>query len=70
MLVRENGLPLIHTAPVSPYDRSILRLAFLAPDIQRAILDGRQPHGFNLEAFGKMTVPLAWSKQRTTLGFG
>ena len=70
MLVRENGLPLVHTAPVSPYDRSILRLAFLAPDIQRAILDGRQPHGFNLEAFGKMTVPLAWSKQRTTLGFG
>lgn len=47
----------------------ILRLALLAPDIQQAILAGRQPPAFNLERFKKITVPLAWSKQRKLLGF-
>lgn len=47
----------------------ILRLALLAPDIQQAILAGRQPPAFNLERFKKITVPLAWSEQREVLGF-
>ena len=63
------GLPLLDAAPGSPYDRNILRLAFLAPDIQRAILDGRQPLHLNLETLKKIEVPLAWSKQRMALGF-
>lgn len=69
MLDRHRGLPSMEAAPVSPYDRVILRLALLAPDIQQAILAGRQPPEFNLERFKKITVPLAWSKQRKLLGF-
>lgn len=60
----------MHTAPSSPYDRNILRLAFLAPDIQRAILDGRHPMHLNLERLKKIQIPLASSKQRVALGFG
>jgi hypothetical protein len=70
MVRTERGLPILETAPDSPYDRNILRLAFLAPDIQRAILDGRQPLHLNLEKIKKTTIPLAWSKQRKVLGFG
>ena len=70
MLRTERGMPLIGAAPRSPYERSILRLAFLAPDIQRAILEGRQPHHLNLETLKKVQIPLAWSDQRERLGFG
>jgi len=42
---REQGIPLVDAAPASPYDRMILRLAFLEPDLQRDILAGRQPPG-------------------------
>ncbi|MGB7418157.1 MAG: hypothetical protein WA918_03155 [Erythrobacter sp.] len=70
MLRTERTLPLIDAAPSSPYDRNILRLAFLAPDIQRAILAGRQPFALNLEALKKTTIALCWSKQREALGFG
>ena len=45
MLGSERGQPVIHTAPVSPYERMILRLAFLAPDIQRDILKGEPAFG-------------------------
>ena len=69
MLRTERGMPVIDTAPGSPYDRNILRLAFFAPDIQRAILDGRQPLELNLEKLKKITIPLAWSQQRKALGF-
>ncbi|WP_271078537.1 hypothetical protein [Aurantiacibacter sp. MUD61] len=62
-------MPLMRSAPVSPYDRMILRLAFLAPEIQRDILHGRQPPGFHLETFRKVEVPLAWSRQRKALGW-
>lgn len=69
MLTKHRGMPIITTAPISPYDRAILRLAFLAPDIQRAILDGRQPHHLNLQALRKMDIPLSWAAQRKALGF-
>lgn len=69
MLRTERGLPTIETAPTSPYERNILRLAFLAPDIQRAILEGRQPHHLNLETLKSIELPLRWSRQREVLGF-
>ena len=69
MLRTERGMPLIDAAPASPYQRTILRLAFLAPDIQRAILEGRQPPGLNLEALKGTNIPLSWSRQRALLGF-
>ena len=50
------------------YTRQILKLAFLAPDIQRAILTGRQHKSLTLSALSEADVPLLWSDQRTLLG--
>jgi hypothetical protein len=62
-------MPIIGAAPVSPYDRKILRLAFLDPDIQRDIIKGRQPQGLNLQALAAMALPLDWSAQRLALNW-
>ena len=52
------------------YFSRVLRLAYLAPDITLAILEGRQPPGLTL---AKLTadaeLPLAWPEQRKALGF-
>lgn len=69
MLRTERGMPSIAAAPSSHYDRAILRLALLAPDIQQAILAGRQPPNFNLDTFKGVELPLLWSRQREVLGF-
>ena len=65
----DRGMPMIETAPTSPYERRILRFAFLAPDIQRAILAGRQPRSLNLEQLIHQDLSIAWSEQRKMLGF-
>jgi len=42
MLARDAiGDPVLEAIPASPYHRRLLRLAFLAPELQRAILTGR-----------------------------
>jgi site-specific DNA recombinase len=55
---------------IGPYITRVLRLAFLAPDIITAILEGRQPAELTA---GKLLLdtrlPLAWSEQRRLLGF-
>jgi DNA invertase Pin-like site-specific DNA recombinase len=51
-------------APANPYQRSLIRLAFLAPDIQAAILEGRQPVGLNRQRLILGDIPLAWEDQR------
>jgi site-specific DNA recombinase len=56
-------------APIRAYDRKLCLLAFLAPDIQQAILEGRQPASLNLERLMKQDLPLAWAHQRPLLGF-
>lgn len=48
--------------------RELLRLAFLAPDIQRAIVEGRQPRGLNLERLIEVGPPASWHEQRRLLG--
>ncbi|MGB3806416.1 MAG: hypothetical protein WA936_04390 [Erythrobacter sp.] len=70
MLRTERGMPLIDAAPRSPYDRFILGLALLAPDIQRAPLEGRHPPHLNLESLKGIDLPLEWTKQRELLGIG
>ncbi len=69
MMTLKRGQPLIETAPVSPHDRKLLRLAFLAPDLQHDILTGRQPLSLNLEKLRYLEIPLCWSKQRELLGW-
>jgi DNA invertase Pin-like site-specific DNA recombinase len=51
------------------YVALLLRLTFLAPDITRAILEGRQPAGFTAQKLVTPTLPLAWPEQRRALGF-
>jgi site-specific DNA recombinase len=56
-------------APAGAYERRLCRLVFLAPDIQRAILAGRQPPGLTLEGILRADFPLEWAKQRRQWGF-
>jgi site-specific DNA recombinase len=47
-----------------------LKLAFLAPDITVAILDGRQPANLSADMMVKMPdLPCSWAAQRQRLGF-
>jgi hypothetical protein len=44
-----------------------LSLAFLAPDLVKAAIDGRLPHGMGVV---RLTgLPAEWSRQRRILGF-
>jgi hypothetical protein len=45
-------------------------LAFLAPDIQRRIFEGRQPPSLNLERLVSVTLPTCWIAQRRLFGVG
>ena len=46
------------------------RLAYLAPDIIKAILEGRQPKSLTARSLLRITdLPLAWADQRRLLGF-
>lgn len=56
-------------SPSNAYERRICRLAFLAPDIQRLILEGRQPPGFNMELLVHGDIPTSWAQQRRAFGF-
>jgi site-specific DNA recombinase len=52
----------------NPRLRAIARLAFLAPDIQSAILDGRLSPHLNVGALTAESLPLAWADQRVMFG--
>jgi hypothetical protein len=47
---------------------SILRVAFLAPEITEAIIDGRQPPDLTL---GSLTgvLPMSWQQQKKLISF-
>jgi hypothetical protein len=48
----------------------VMRLAFLAPDITEAILDGRQPRHLSAQQLINMEdLPIDWEEQRIRLGF-
>ena len=47
----------------------ILRLTYLAPDIQAAIMDGRQPAGLTARKLTYSPMPLDWAEQRIFFGF-
>jgi DNA invertase Pin-like site-specific DNA recombinase len=57
------------TSPDSSYTRKAMELALLAPDIQRAILEGHQPAGLSLQQILDRGVPVAWPDQRARFGF-
>lgn len=51
------------------YLRTLIKPAFLAPDIRQAIMDGRQPIGLTLQAIRDSDIPLGWADQRERFGF-
>jgi site-specific DNA recombinase len=52
------------------YIGRLVRLAYFAPDITEAILDGRQPTGLNAKRLLQGSpLPLDWQGQRRALGF-
>jgi len=66
---RTRGATDIAEAPSNAYDRKLCRLAFLAPDIQRAILEGRQPPDLTLDQLLHQPISPCWRTQRIKLGF-
>jgi hypothetical protein len=62
-IAREEGV-------TQSYVARVMRLAFLAPDITQAILDGRQPDQVTANRLVLWSqLPLAWPEQRKSLGF-
>ena len=53
----------------APYARALGRLAYLAPDIQAALVSGEHPPSVTLEKLLGSDLPISWSAQRTALGF-
>ena len=58
------GMPWLEESPKSPYERKMIMLAFLAPDIQKDILGGRQLGGLMLERLIHDGIPACWTEQR------
>ncbi len=59
-----HGRPTLSAAPDTSHRRRLVRLAFLAPDLQRAILAGEQPERLTLARFLESDLPLSWAAQR------
>lgn len=57
-------LPWLPSSPPTMYERRLVRLAFLAPDLQAAILEGRQPAHLSLEQLIERPIPISWEEQR------
>jgi hypothetical protein len=54
--------------PSSPYLSKLYRLGMLAPDIQAAILTGRQPRHLTLQQLLDSEIPVSWVDQRVRPG--
>jgi site-specific DNA recombinase len=57
------------TSHSDSYVRTRAQLAFLAPAIQKAILDGRHPPELTLEKIIRKPIPLDWDLQARIYGF-
>jgi site-specific DNA recombinase len=58
----------LQQAPPTVHERGLIRLAWLAPDLQLALLEGRQKPGLCLEDLRRASIPLCWDDQRRMLG--
>lgn len=57
-------LPVCHRSPETQYGRRLISLAFLAPDLQKSVLEGTQPADLTLEHLLEKPLPAAWTAQR------
>nr|WP_221774232.1 recombinase family protein [Novosphingobium flavum] len=55
-------------APVDAWTRERIAIGLLAPDIQKALLQGTMPRGFDPDELVGMNLPLDWGEQRRMLG--
>jgi DNA invertase Pin-like site-specific DNA recombinase len=55
-------------APHSSQQMKLARWAFLAPDVQKAILEGRRMGAGDAVKSAKIKIPLLWSEQRSMFG--
>jgi site-specific DNA recombinase len=60
----QSGLPILTATPTSSYLRKVVRLAFLAPDLQQAILTGTQSPDLTLARLLREPIPGTWPEQR------
>lgn len=58
----------LQQAPLTVHERGLIRLAWLAPDLQVAMIEGRQKPGLCLEDLRCAPIPLCWDDQRRMLG--
>lgn len=58
---------LVQQSPASVHERGLIRLAWLAPDLQQAMLEGRQKTGLCLEDLRWAEIPFCWDDQRRML---
>ncbi len=69
----EKGTPLSKLAHEDgcsrPYVSTLIRLAYLSPDITRAIVDGTQPAQLTLADLMSRDIPLYWAAQCRNFGF-
>ena len=65
--IDRSGLPILEVAPSARYHQRLVRLAFLAPELQSAILEGRQPPGLTLEQLIRNPIPDLWSAQQAMI---
>lgn len=56
------------TGRSEPYIRTRIPLAFLAPKLQAAILDGRQPADLSLAKLVRDGIPMDWADQARLFG--
>ena len=63
----QRKLPVCQKSPETQYGRRLLSLAFLAPDLQRSILEGTQPSDLTLDHLMAQPMPLDWDAQRGLL---
>ncbi|MDP1777334.1 MAG: recombinase family protein, partial [Brevundimonas sp.] len=57
----------LQQAPPTVHERGLIRLVWLAPDLQAALLEGRQKTGLCLEDLRGAPIPLCWDDQRRLL---
>ena len=68
MLERDcKGMPWCETAPKDRYRRKLFALAFLAPELQKAIFEGRHIAIFSLALLLSFEIPLSWADQKQLL---
>ena len=60
------GLRRLNSTIASRKVNMTISLAFLAPDLVKAAIDGRLPHGLGVTRLSEL--PAEWSRQRQTLG--